>query len=364
VSILGVDMLLRGDEKICLLRLSALGDVIMWLPVVRAMLRKYPALKITWVIVDTFYPMLEGCAGIEFIAIKKRNILFNWRYYKKKLSSKKFDILILGQASFRAHFLSLFISAKRRVGFGAMHQKDLHRFFVYDKVPAHPEHLLLSFMRFAQFFGITDCVLQYDLVISAEDLSWAKNHLSQQKPNLVINLASSKESRDWPVAKVIELLKLLRTEDKFAITLLGSASERESVLAQKVMSECAWCTNLVGKTSLKRFAALIDAADILLAPDTAALHLASAFATPAVGLHAAVPASKSGAYGFGSLAVDYYYAAAQKFLNKSKQQLGWGERVHDAAAMDLLPVADVVVKINQALELVEKNKVNNADNNS
>ena len=267
--------------------------------------------------------------------------------------ARKYDILLLGQASMRAHLLSLFIRAKKRIGFGVLHQKDAHKLFINDKVTAKPEHLMQSFMRFSEFLGADTKKLEWNLPLTEQDKFWASEQLPSNRLWLAISLAASKAERDLPVDKIIACIRIMQSKHNVAVVLLGAPTEHEFNIAKKIIFYCPDCLNLVGKTNLKQLAAILKAADVLLAPDTGLLHLAVAMQTPVVGLHAVVPAKKSGAFGYENLAVDYYYQAAEKFLKKSPQQLKWGERVHHPEAMNFLPVSEIVEKLELAFTGLE-----------
>ena len=65
-----VNKLVNKQGKLLLFRLSALGDVVLWTPVVKAIQRQYPQLEISWAISPAFYPLLEGMPGINFIQLE------------------------------------------------------------------------------------------------------------------------------------------------------------------------------------------------------------------------------------------------------------------------------------------------------
>ena len=59
--------------SICIVRLSALGDVLMVVPLIRTLQARFPKASITWVISRPAYDLVEGLDGVEFIVIKKPN---------------------------------------------------------------------------------------------------------------------------------------------------------------------------------------------------------------------------------------------------------------------------------------------------
>ena len=109
--------------------------------------------------------------------------------------------------------------------------------------------------------------------------------------------------------------------------------------------------NLCGKTTPKQLAALLSLVDVLIAPDTGAVHIARSMNTPVIGLYAVASPKLSGPYQQLDYCVDAYPQAVQKFLGKSFAQLAWNTRVHETKAMDLIEVAEVIEKLNAVLKL-------------
>ena len=62
-------------NSICIVRLSALGDVLMLVPLVRTLQANLPHASITWIISRPAYDLVEGIEGVEFIVIDKPNNL-------------------------------------------------------------------------------------------------------------------------------------------------------------------------------------------------------------------------------------------------------------------------------------------------
>jgi ADP-heptose:LPS heptosyltransferase len=58
-------------DRIAVVRLSALGDVTLTLPVVETLKQALPQTKITWITGSIAYRLLEGYPGVEFMVFDK-----------------------------------------------------------------------------------------------------------------------------------------------------------------------------------------------------------------------------------------------------------------------------------------------------
>ena len=135
------------------------------------------------------------------------------------------------------------------------------------------------------------------------------------------------------------------------IIVTGGSSELERDYGRRISDLCgAGVVNLVGKTSLKELLAVIDASDVLVAPDSGPVHMAATVRTPVIGLYATSNPGRTGPYLHRDLTVNRYPDATGRFLGKTPEQLRWGQRVRDPSAMDLIRLKDVTGKIDRVFE--------------
>jgi heptosyltransferase I len=337
-------------SSIAVLRMSALGDVVMTLPLLRTLQKAYPRAQLHWIVSRPFHTIVEGVSGVNLIVIDKpRGPLSYWRLWRQ-LRAYSFDWLLVPQASFRANMVLAVTRAKRKIGFGALHSRDLQRFFVNETVPAEPEHLIDSFLRFATYVGATEHVLDWDLPLRPEEHAWAKTQVAGAKGiKLAVVLAASKAERNWPVERYRETLNRVAARWPVTVVLIGGPGEDERRLAAALREGLAPpVLDLVGRTSLRQLAALLGQADALLAPDTGPLHLAQAMGKPVVGLYAVAPSAKTGPYLEPQWTVDVFAEAAATILGRSS--MGWRQRVHDERALRLITVEAVADKIEKLFE--------------
>ncbi len=337
-------------KTLALVRLSALGDVVMWVPVIRSLQAYFPDLKITWITSKAAYRILEGLSGVEFIVIDKpKTVVDYWRFYKI-LRRRRFDVLFAGQASLRCNFLYPLIRAKQKIGFDKQRARDLHHFFITKSIPFKKEHLMESFFAFAKMLGVAQPQWRWDLNLAEDDYAFAAANIPPGENYVVLNAMASKDERNWSIERYVQLLNTLQQQHPIKVILTGGPSKREIALAATIAAQLQHTPiNLVGKTTPKQLAAVLAKARCLIAPDTGPVHLATAMGTPVVGLYAVAPAQLSGPYFSQATTVDVYAQAVREILQQEPQTLPWVTRVHDAKAMQLITVAAVLAKINEVL---------------
>ena len=328
-------------RRICIVRLSALGDVCLVVPLVRTLQRAFPDAQITWVIGQAAYALVEGLDGVEFIVVNKGKPLASWR----RLRQHSFDALLAVQASSRAHLLLSAIRAPIRIGFDPTRAKDFHSWFINQHIPAAKEHLLDSFLSFAAVLGAKERVIEWRLPITEADHAFAHDHMPGERW-LAVNPMASKPERNWLPDRYASVID--HAADSWKVVLTGGPGAAEAGFGDQVLAavKCKDAvTNLVGKTTPKQLAAVLARSPVLIAPDTGPVHIATAMGTPVIGLYAVAPSKLSGPYTSRELVIDRFPDAVRTILHKDPATVPWGTRVHTQKAMELIQVEEVIQKL-------------------
>ncbi len=322
---------------ICIVRLSALGDIVMCLPLIKTLQKNFPNAKISWVIGKPFHPLLQDLIGVDFIPMPKIKSVSDWLFAKKLLQNYKFDVLLATQASLSANLLYPLISAKRKIGYDSLRSKDFHGLFVNERIAFHKEHTVDGFLRFARAIGATEMCYECKIPLAQEYKS---------DPYFVINPCSSKRAKDWNYENYLPIIRYVKEKYGLIPILTGGPSDH-SVCEQ--LAKDSSCLNLAGKTSLKELASILKSAQFVVSPDTGPAHIASALGTPVIGLFAPTSSKITGPYFSSSTIIDKHDEVLKRFATAKQKALAWNVRIYDKNAMDLITVGDVIEKIDQII---------------
>ncbi len=339
-------------ESICILRLSALGDVIHTIPVVRAIQDQWPECKITWICGSFEYKLLKLIDNVEFIVFNKKEGFAAYRKLGKTLKERKFDVLLHMQVAFRANLASLYIKAGTRIGWDRARSRDMHHWFVKESVESvSMQHQQDGFLSFAKASGLSIEHPQWNLPVTSDARAFVEEHVDKHKPLLVISACSSHALRNWHADGYASVADYAIDRYGFQVVLSGGPAAIEKEMAEKIVSSMKNSViNLVGKDTLEQLVGLLDRADIVIGPDTGPVHIANAMGTPVIGLYACTWSKRSGPYGSIDLCVDKFEVAAEKFLNKPATDLFWGTKIEREGVMDLISVEDVCQKIDKVMQ--------------
>ncbi len=333
-----------ASSPLCLLRLSALGDVTHVVPLVRTLQQARPGVELHWVIDKAGHRLLEGMPGVAFHVYDKKSGLAGMRALRRELPTTGFAALLQMQVAFRANVLSAFIPARRRIGYDRARSKDLHGLFINERIPDRPGiHVLDAIGSFCEPLGLKQTAVSWDLATPADAHDWARAQWDDDgRPVLMISPCSSHVRRNWHADRYAALADHAAARG-WRVVLCGGRSELERHTADAILAAMrAPALDLVGRDTLKQLPALLARARLLVTPDSGPMHIANAVGTKVLGLHAASNPARSGPYSDRRYCVDRYDDAARRFLRRPAADLKWGTKIEFDGVMDLVTVDDAI----------------------
>jgi len=331
-----------ASSPLCLLRLSALGDVTHVVPLVRTLQQGRPGIELHWVIDKAGHRLLEGLPGVLFHVYDKKSGLAGMRALRRELPAAGFAALLQMQVALRANVLSAFIPARRRIGYDRSRSRDLHGLFIDERIPDRPGiHVLDAIGSFCEPLGMKQTTVSWDLATPADAHDWARAQWDDDgRPVLMISPCSSHERRNWYADRYAAVADHAAARG-WRVVLCGGRSELERRTADAILAAMrAPALDLVGRDTLKQLPALLARANLLMTPDSGPMHIANAVGTKVLGLHAASNPARSGPYSDRRYCVDRYDDAARRFLRRPAAELKWGTKIEFDGVMELISVDD------------------------
>ncbi|MBQ4877010.1 glycosyltransferase family 9 protein [Pseudoalteromonas luteoviolacea] len=338
-------------SSICVLRLSAIGDVCHAVSAVQAIQRAHPQAKITWVIGKVEAMLLADLPGVELVVFDKKRGKAAFKDLRTHFKGTKFDVLLHMQVAFRSNVAALCIPAKVKIGFDSARSKELHSLVVNQHITGQIEpHVLEGFHHFAQAIGAQPQSPTWSMPYTAEDEDQAKTLLHGLERVFVISPAASKKERNWLPERYAALAEHA-TAQGFQVVITGGPTELEVSLSQAIIEQ-AKCQilNLVGQTGLKTLLCVLKQAKLVLAPDTGPTHMAVTVGTPVIGLYAHSNPKRTGPYLYQQYVVEVYHQNLLKQKGKPASELPWGTRVKGADLMAQISVDDVTAMFDKVVQ--------------
>ncbi|MEX3071983.1 glycosyltransferase family 9 protein [Vibrio alginolyticus] len=344
-------MFTSAPSSLCILRLSAIGDVCNTIATVQAIQKQWPTTHITWITGKLESQLLAAIDGVEVIVFDKKAGLQGYKSLWKQLKGREFDALLHMQYAIRASVATLGIKAKYKLGFASDRSQDFQTLFTNIKVPSPQSlHVADGLMAFAHQIGVPQAELNWTLSYSTQDKEWAESHISRNKQNLLIVPGASKAYKNWHAEGYVDVIDHARAKG-WHVILAGSPAQVELDLAEAIQSRLEEpCLNIVGQSSILQMLALIDNVDMVIAPDTGPVHMASAMNTPIIGLYAHHNPIRVGPYRYLQYVVSVYEDVILAETGKTSQELSWRTRARDEKAMARIASTQVINMFEQVVE--------------
>jgi len=301
-------------QRILVIRLDLIGDLVLSMTVVRALKRSYPGVEIDLLALPVSAKVVIHDPDLTQIITYDPNIwrrpkaLFrvkNWRNVYNllcQLRARHYDIAVSVFGPW-AGVIAVVSGAKRRVGFG----RENYPSFMTDNVPGRHwspgdhKHEVDYCLELAKSSGAT--ISPADRTPRLYVDPQARQQLEQlliqegikpEKPLIACHVSSNNgQSKRWPLPYWATLIDKLIREQDAQVILTGTFADLpliESVLHQ--MQEQA--INLAGKTSLPQLVALLQRANLVISGDSGPMHIAAAVGTPLIAIHGPTDPALSG----------------------------------------------------------------------
>jgi heptosyltransferase I len=246
-----------------------------------------------------------------------------------------------------------------KLGFDRARARELQWLFTNSRVaPRKREHVLDSFMGFADALGIAHKRLRWDIPLPSTALAYAEHLIPDSQPTLLISACSSHRLRNWTPERYAAVADHAHTRHGMRVILCGGPSTLEREMGEAIAKLARVpLQNQVAKDTLPQLLALLARATVLLSPDSGPGHMATMVDTPVIGLYAATNPERSGPYLSRRWCVNAYDAAARKFLGKPASELAWTTKIERPGVMDLIEVGAVTERLDELLALSPKERI-------
>ncbi|WQZ54991.1 lipopolysaccharide heptosyltransferase I [Helicobacter pylori] len=286
--------------KIAIVRLSALGDIIVSAVFLAAIKECLPNAQIEWFVDERFSAILEHSPYIDKlhpIALKSALKTFNpLKIFKlfKSLRAYEYDIIIDMQGLVKSALITQMLKAPKKVGFDyASAREGLSAFFYSQKVSiAYDEPILKrNFTLLSQALNLPKEEISQSLSSRFKVFSYQDSpkinalNLNQNKPKILFVLETSKINKTYPTERFKELALML---ENFQICLLWHADEDKANALYGTLKHQRDVL-LLPKLTLNEVKALLFKMDLIIGGDTGITHLAWALQKPSITLYGNTP---------------------------------------------------------------------------
>jgi len=322
---------LKGNERIGLVMMSAVGDAVHALPVVNAIKRHAPASRLTWVLQPGPATLVRGHPAVdEIVEFDRSKGLRAFTDIREKLRHRPFDLVIALQVYFKAGLVTSFTQAPIKLGFDRERARDFNWLFTNRRIPAHePQHVQDQYFEFLRELGISADPIVWNLGPWDHERAWQREFLAKlDRPAASIVVGTSKPEKDWMPERWAEVVDALYSDFGVRAVLVGGKSERELRAAAIIERRATHKpVNALG-SGLRNLVSILDGSALVLSPDTGPLHMAVALDRPVISLIGYMNPKRVGPYRkFQDLVIDAYGDPGENYAITMDKRPGRMERI-------------------------------------
>ncbi len=279
-----------GNKKhLLVIRLSAMGDVAMTVPVLKSLMDSYPNLKITVLTKEFLKPIFEGLNNVTVhvahVTDSHKGIRGLWKLYKE-LQSLQLDAVADLHNVVRSNVLRQFF----RLGGIPFVQIDKGR---KEKKALTAEKNKVFALLKSTHQRYVDVFDQLGYPFSLPEFNFLEKKILSDKTLEIVGRDTRKwlgvapfaafSGKMYPLNLMQKVVQKLDNTNKYKIFLFGGGA-KEKELLELWEIESQECINIMGKLSFDEELALISNLDIMLSMDSGNAHLAAMYGIPIITL--------------------------------------------------------------------------------
>lgn len=275
-----------GQRRVLFLRDDRIGDMIASLQIMQA-IGETPGLTLDVLASPSNARLARGHPGIRDVLVKKHRSVVRSIPVYRELRRRRYDAVIdgrvfVGAVSFRRRLLLRATGARWRIGLAGRQGGG-----VYNVAVAPPDlpHWIDYIVALAAPLGVEPSAREWRprLQVGPSEAAAAEERWSLcpgVRPRVLVNLSAGGSERRWPDDRWAALL--LRVRARYPDGRIAIIGMKHDQVSGEALARVAGGAFLM--IGLEEAIAMVACSDMLISPDTAITHVASAFRTPTLTL--------------------------------------------------------------------------------
>jgi len=277
---------LASVERILMIRLDHIGDVVMARPAIRALRKKFPHAVIDLLVTEDIAPLFACSKEIRTVIASKhgwfnRQASFAQKFHEFRrllgiVKTQAYDVGIDLRGDIRNILLMVLAGIKFKIGYGTA----AGGFLLNHEVPYDAtQHQVKLNLNLLGIFHVAhdNKLLPFEYAPEETREFWEKAGAlppATLLPRVAIHMGSGYPSKRWSFENFKALIQEIDRQALAQVVLIGTEADKDSVPDLQVASERL--VDLRGKTSLKDLPILLDVCDIFIGNDSGPAHIAAA----------------------------------------------------------------------------------------
>lgn len=291
---------MTAPQRILVVRLSAIGDVVVTTGLIPALRALYPQAHITWLVEPMSAPLLSANPRLDEVVVwpraewtrlwrerRWRELARAVKAFRLRLKARRFDLALDAQGLLKSALWCWISGAPRRISVLAREHSDwLMTETVQPRADDDRRLIGWEYRALIERLGGHPASFRLDLAVSDAAREAARAFLGQQGVAATARVAvlcpfTTRPQKHWFEDRWAALATALRA-DGYTPVMLGGPGDREA--AERIAAAAPGVVDLAGRLPLDQSVAVISDSRLVLGVDTGLTHMGSALGIPTVAL--------------------------------------------------------------------------------
>lgn len=280
-------------KNILIVRTDRIGDVVLTVPAIRAIRKKFPDARLTVLLSPLTVDLLDGLSLIDEILVDERRGMHQgfWGFLQliRQLRQKKFDLAVIYHTKKRTNLACFLANIPYRLGYKNNKHGGLLNHPVEDVRPVGNKHEAQYCLDLLDNIGIQSNDLTLEIAKQESSNRWIVDFLKSRgidscEGMIVLHPAASDPAKQWPKESFAELVnEMHRQKQTLKFVIIGTKENRS--LARDIQNKTdVEILDITGMLSLSQLVSLLARTAILISNDSGPVHIAAALGIPVVSI--------------------------------------------------------------------------------
>jgi heptosyltransferase I len=296
-----------SDQRLLVVRLSSLGDIVHTFPAVAGLRESFPDAEIVWLAHPRWKLLVESSGLATEVWATETRSLASLRAILRRIREKRFSAAIDYQGLWKSAALPFLGHVPCRIGFSSETIREYGVPVLYtDRVRCAQTHIAAQNGELSQRAGARSETAAVNLTVPQSEESGFRDYLRGQGVDryVVLSPGGGWRSKCWPVDRFGVLCKKIR--ESFDLRCIVNYGPGEEPLVAALRDASGAADPLLYDGNLGQLMALLRNAICIVGGDSGPVHLAVALGTPAVALFGPTDPARNGPFRFGGVAVSAF----------------------------------------------------------
>lgn len=281
-------------NKICIVKLSAMGDIIHAMVALEFIKNRYPDIQIDWIVEECFSSILQDNPHIDNIlpinlkSIKKnKSAIFSQFKILKKYRQNNYDLVIDAQGLLKSAIVAKIVGKNIITGFDKNSIREKIATCLYNKTVSIDYNQNTIDRNVKVLCKPLSIDVTSKEIIEKNKFLFSNSAIDLQfdQYNIFV-IGSTWDSRNYPKEKFVELANELKTN-----TYIAWGNEEEKIKAIWMQTQSEYIQALP-KLNLNELKSVIGDAKLLIGNDTGPTHMAWGMNIPSITIFGPTPTNR------------------------------------------------------------------------